>query len=207
MNQPLRTCLSCRRSFWSGGTRTEENYCPACQQEEGLPGESVPVMLSGSTAVRDTLRFVALSALPPENRRPVGKGGGRPGSRKQRRAETVGAQPVESEVSDDSGEAMAPPAVRSLPLSTYRQLGFNCPSCYTVLVIKDPENYDGRAAPCPYCAVNIMPPRIAPSSPFTLVSSPVHTPAALPGRSRSREEAMDDGSASRHPTAVEAELA
>ena len=204
MNQPLRTCLSCRRSFWSGGARTEEIYCPACQQEEGLPGESVPVMLSGSTAVRDTLRFVALSALPPENRHPVRKGGGRPGLRVPRRLMAVRPKPVES---DDSGEAMAPPAVRSLPLSTYRQLGFNCPSCYTVLVIKDPENYDGRAAPCPYCAVNIMPPRIAPSSPFTLVSSPVHTPAALPGRSRSREEAMDDGSASRHPTTVEAEVA
>lgn len=41
-----------------------------------------------------------------------------------------------------------------------RPLGFNCPSCGVVLVIREPDKYDGEAAPCPHCAVNILPPRI-----------------------------------------------
>lgn len=41
-----------------------------------------------------------------------------------------------------------------------RPLGFNCPSCGVVLTIQDPRSYDGRPAPCPQCAVLVVPPRI-----------------------------------------------
>jgi hypothetical protein len=51
------------------------------------------------------------------------------------------------------------------------QLGFNCPSCFAVLFIKNPGEYDGRAAPCPHCQENILAPRVAPASPFVLIAS------------------------------------
>jgi hypothetical protein len=51
------------------------------------------------------------------------------------------------------------------------QLGFNCPSCFAVLFIKNPEEYDGRAAPCPHCQEVILAPRVAPASPFVLIAS------------------------------------
>jgi|GEM_PF-2153964 len=41
-----------------------------------------------------------------------------------------------------------------------RPLGFNCPSCGVVLTIPNPSSYDGRPAPCPQCAVLVVPPRI-----------------------------------------------
>jgi predicted RNA-binding Zn-ribbon protein involved in translation (DUF1610 family) len=41
-----------------------------------------------------------------------------------------------------------------------RPLGFNCPSCGVVLTIPNPSAYDGRPAPCPQCAVMVVPPRI-----------------------------------------------
>ena len=41
-----------------------------------------------------------------------------------------------------------------------RPIGFNCPSCGVVLTIADPGKYDGRPAPCPHCAVLVVPPRI-----------------------------------------------
>ena len=41
-----------------------------------------------------------------------------------------------------------------------RPLGFNCPSCGVVLTIPNPQAYDGRPAPCPGCAVLVLPPRI-----------------------------------------------
>lgn len=41
-----------------------------------------------------------------------------------------------------------------------RALGFNCPACGVVLTISNPTSYDGRPAPCPQCAVMVVPPRI-----------------------------------------------
>jgi hypothetical protein len=67
------------------------------------------------------------------------------------------------------------PVVEVVPREL-KKMGFNCPSCYTVLIIKDPDAYDGRPAPCPYCAVRIIPPRIAPDSPFSLISTPPKNP-------------------------------
>lgn len=43
--------------------------------------------------------------------------------------------------------------------------------------------YDGRAAPCPHCGVTILPPRVAPPSPFLLVA-PAPTGALAPPGSR-----------------------
>jgi hypothetical protein len=44
--------------------------------------------------------------------------------------------------------------------SPFRPLGFNCPACGVSLVVREPEVYDGSAAPCPHCDVHILPPRI-----------------------------------------------
>ncbi len=84
-----------------------------------------------------------------------------------------------------------------------KQLGFNCPSCFTILIIKDPASYDGRAAPCPYCSKVIIPPKVAPESPFTLITHgrPLHlaTQPVLPRRPVSapvpalRPAAVDQG--------------
>lgn len=62
-----------------------------------------------------------------------------------------------------------------LPPPSERQLGFNCPACFSVLIIRDPASYDGRPAPCPTCGSRIVPPRIIPDSPFRVVER-----AALP---------------------------
>jgi hypothetical protein len=68
------------------------------------------------------------------------------------------------------------PALRSakpMPVAHQeRRIGFNCPACLAILVIKQPESYDGTAAPCPNCQSIILPPRVVPSSPFTLASQP-----------------------------------
>ncbi len=69
---------------------------------------------------------------------------------------------------------MAPPATEApgpvmLPDPAARQLGFNCPACFAVLVIKEPATYDGRPAPCPTCGNRILPPQCVPESPFSIV--------------------------------------
>jgi predicted RNA-binding Zn-ribbon protein involved in translation (DUF1610 family) len=45
-----------------------------------------------------------------------------------------------------------------------RPLGFNCPACGVVLVVRKPDDYDGGPAPCPRCGVQILPPRIVHST-------------------------------------------
>lgn len=70
-----------------------------------------------------------------------------------------------------------PPPSMVLPQVLDRQLGFNCPSCFTVLIIRDPAHYDGSPAPCPTCHVRIIPPRCLPDSPFTLVRPARNLPA------------------------------
>jgi hypothetical protein len=70
-----------------------------------------------------------------------------------------------------------------------RPLAFNCPACGVLLVIREPEVYDGAAAPCPHCGVHILPPRIVYSTaPFDL--------HPLPGLS------LSPGSMTRAPRAV-----
>jgi predicted RNA-binding Zn-ribbon protein involved in translation (DUF1610 family) len=61
-----------------------------------------------------------------------------------------------------------------------KKIGFNCPACLAVLIIKQPDNYDGSAAPCPNCGTHILPPRIANVSPFKLLQAT--NPAVSPGR-------------------------
>jgi hypothetical protein len=117
-------------------------------------------------------RFAPLSALPPERRLPA------------RRSE----QPTPSPAPLSNPTAPTPrqlPGVAPVGKSvarTVKQIGFNCPSCLAILIIKQPENYDGQAAPCPSCGVVILPPRIAPASPFTLMAPPSAAPSphALP---------------------------
>ncbi len=81
--------------------------------------------------------------------------------------------------------ALLPPAPVMLPAAQERQLGFNCPACFVVLIIRDPASYDGQPAPCPTCGCRILPPRRMPDSPFTLVHRHPDAPAspwpALPG--------------------------
>ncbi len=53
-----------------------------------------------------------------------------------------------------------PQRTPDLPDTLKRPLGFNCPACGVVLVIREPHNYDGKPAPCPHCAMTILPPRV-----------------------------------------------
>lgn len=106
------------------------------------------------------VRFAPLSSLPPGQRIPT------------RRATTPSAtqQAVISGIEPRQLPGMPPvnPGKLAVP---FKQIGFNCPSCLAILIIKQLETYDGQAAPCPSCGVVILPPRIAaPVSPFTLLS-------------------------------------
>lgn len=82
-------------------------------------------------------------------------------------------------------QSLLPPAPVMLPSAQERQLGFNCPACFVVLIIRDPASYDGQPAPCPTCGCRILPPRRMPDSPFTLVQRRPQAPGppwpALPG--------------------------
>ena len=110
-------------------------------------------------------RFAPLSALPPDKRLPM-------------RRTDAPAPPADQGQSPRPQPRSLPgnPEVKPVP---YKQIGFNCPSCLAILIIKQPENYDGQAAPCPSCGVVILPPRIAPPSPFTLLA-PASQRGALP---------------------------
>jgi hypothetical protein len=72
------------------------------------------------------------------------------------------------------------------PMVAARPVGFNCPACSVVLVVREPHGYDGRPAPCPHCGVFILPPRIATAqSPFNFHPLPGLTstsPASLSPR-------------------------
>jgi hypothetical protein len=114
-------------------------------------------------------RFAPLSALPPDRRLPPRRGVS------QIPSPPLPQQPTHIAPREVPGQGHSNP---SKQLSKVKQIGFNCPSCLAILIIKQPENYDGQAAPCPNCSVVILPPRIAPASPFTLLGSP--TPVAAP---------------------------
>jgi hypothetical protein len=59
----------------------------------------------------------------------------------------------------DSKRSIHPPEI---PAGAAADLpcGFQCPACDVLLTIADPSTYDGRPAPCPQCAVIVIPPRI-----------------------------------------------
>jgi len=158
MSIVVQNCGHCGQAFLPMVENGQaERFCPAClrqAQTAMAPREAAPVPEPPPPA-----RFAPLSALPPD-RRPV-----------DRRQQPPPAQPAPP-------NAMLP---RQLPgmadpkaqrPTVVRQIGFNCPSCMVILIIKQPEDYDGRAAPCPHCGTVILPPRIAPPSPFTVISAP-----------------------------------
>jgi hypothetical protein len=141
----------------------------------GPPTNAVPAA-PATTAVQGHGRFAPLSALPPDKRLPPRRGS----------APVPGAPPPQAPTHiaprEVPGQAHPNP---SRQLSKIKQIGFNCPSCLAILIIKQPENYDGQAAPCPNCNVVILPPRIAPATPFSLLgpptpSAPYPPPAAMP---------------------------
>ncbi len=84
---------------------------------------------------------------------------------------------------------------------TNRPIGFNCPACSVVLVIREPEKYDGQAAPCPHCGVAILPPRVAHGNPFAAHPLPgssglpaaATSPRALPRPERHGKISWRDG--------------
>lgn len=121
-------------------------------------------------------RFAPLSALPPDQRLP------------DRRSEvSPAAAPSGLGPRQLPGVPSAKPVVG---LST-KQIGFNCPSCMAILIIKQPAMYDGGAAPCPGCGVSILPPRIAASSsPFTLLSASRTPPHAMPHSQRPLQSSL-----------------
>ena len=172
MSSPIRACNLCGESFWSTGPQgTAMEVCPICSGLSTAPPEEATEVDEGPP------RFVSLSALPPEKRLQPRRDGTRPGLFVPRRLEgvvTAGAPCPAEPIHLPS----APAPAASMQLVAAPQLGFNCPSCYTVLFIKDPQHYDGRAAPCPHCSVAILPPRVAPPSPFLLIAPPPPAPAA-----------------------------
>ncbi|HEX2750051.1 MAG TPA: hypothetical protein VHM91_18735 [Verrucomicrobiales bacterium] len=130
-------------------------------------------------------RFISLSALPPGNRLPSRNirpraAGLKVPKRLQDTTENGALSRTETRIRPVPIALPERPVPREAFPQEPKQLGFNCPSCYTILIIKDPESYDGRAAPCPYCAVNIVAPRIAKPTPFTLVTVPAPAPKELP---------------------------
>ncbi len=180
---PIPSCNVCGQLYWSMDEATRcGGICSACQALDLPETERSPAVESLASRV-ERLRCMSLSQLPPE-KRPLPR---------REQGLTVPRRPgevcvPEAAVVERSGQPLqttaAPlaPVPAHVPLVSFKQLGFNCPSCYTVLVIKDPENYDGRAAPCPYCSVTILPPRVMPPTPFTLLGRPSEVSAALKPR-------------------------
>ena len=107
---------------------------------------------------------MALSALAPEERLPAAGSAVLP-RRVEARRQPGGVKVVSRVLPAPSQEAPGGARVRAGSAASH-SLGFNCPSCFTVLVIREPELYDGRPAPCPHCGVVIMAPRVAPPQPF-----------------------------------------
>ena len=120
----------------------------------------------GGAVVPDGRRFAALSSLPEGQRLPTRRD---VPLAKHLRQDQRAAQEVreQEEVALRLRGPVTTPVL--LPPAESRQLGFNCPACFMVLIIKDPATYDGRPAPCPTCGTRIQPPQCAPESPFSIV--------------------------------------
>ena len=141
---------------------------------DAMSGRPVQPMSLTPQARASTVRFAPLSAQP--------EGKGLPSRRDQAGpalspSTSISPRQLPGVPHSTAARQTQPTA---LPAPQDKQLGFNCPSCLTILIIKQPQSYDGQAAPCPHCGVVILPPRIASPSPFTLLSS-AGTPTALPG--------------------------
>ena len=201
MTNPIRDCTICGQAFLSVPTHNDAPaVCPECSEITASPEAKV------TEAPPERPRFVALSALPPEKRLPprrtlpdtvapaamqvrtavrpdpITAGDTLPAPRRVEQSRVIAPSLSAPAVPPAVSSPREPVPVPAIP-AALQQIGFNCPSCFTILVIKDPAGYDGRAAPCPYCAVTILPPRVAPPSPFTLVAAePLPPPASNPGR-------------------------
>jgi len=172
MSSPIRACSNCGESFSLVGPEGAiQEVCPVC----AAPAVPEPHAESNRD---DPPRFVSLSELPPDKRMPPRRDH-RPGLFEPRRFEEMAggvvAPPAPSLPAVSSPQPM-PPAP---PMPSGPQLRFNCPSCFTVLLINEPQQYDGHAAPCPHCGVTILPPRVALADPLPLVS-PADAPADAP---------------------------
>jgi hypothetical protein len=178
MIPPLCACHRCGQTFWSmGASEPYGNFCPACR-----PVYPEPVPVRPREPEQAVHRFVSLSSLPPDKRLPGRNEALRTGLKVPRRLQETASEappPAAAEEQPPLPPQALQPVVEVVPRELHK-MGFNCPSCYTVLIIKDPGAYDGRPAPCPYCAVRIIPPRIAPDSPFTLLATPSEALSELP---------------------------
>lgn len=186
----LSKCISCQRVFWPEAGGAGDGSCPDCRRAEST---SEPAAAAPVAAPR---RFVALSRVPEENqpeplRRPIEPRLPTLPGRKEFTPSPVrqsGPPPIpesaQTEVPPQSSAGAGviplpanpsrpePAPVPMIPPGPLPQMAFNCPACFTVLVITNPASYDGAPAPCPYCRTKIAPPRIAQASPFTLLNPP-----------------------------------
>lgn len=163
-----------------GGPAWQDQFCPAPASAAAHPQVAqFPTAPLAPVAPQAPSRFAPLSALPPEKRLPA------------KRAPGILPSPTSAPVTPVP--SIAPrqlPGVQDArahqrPVAM-KNISFNCPSCLAILTIKQPEQYDGQAAPCPNCGVVILPPRIAPVSPFTLLSAPGsgQAPSLMPPQRR-----------------------
>ena len=128
----------------------------------------------GRVTLPDARRFAALSTLPEGRRLPP--------RRDVPLAKHLREEQAALEQTISNPAEILPPVPIPLPPAESRQLGFNCPACFAVLIIKDPTTYDGRPAPCPTCGIRIQPPQCVPESPFSIVHRT--GPLTLPQRHR-----------------------
>jgi len=93
------------------------------------------------------------------------------------------------------GSSAASEMVSRRPTGRELARRFPCPACHVLLTVAHPATYNGQPAPCPNCAVIVIPPRAARIAPapnainlhplpgFTAsAETPVKTPRALPRR-------------------------
>lgn len=156
-----------------GGDAGAGDLCPACDRKAMVAErEAVALGMDGGRGSAADRRFVSLSALPEDQRIPTKRG--LPVGRSLREHVVTAMPPAPP-------PQVPPPAPAPIPAPELRQMGFNCPSCFMILIIREPAAYDGRAAPCPCCGAVIMPPRVAPASPFSIVMRAAGPVPALPG--------------------------
>lgn len=197
MSNLTRDCTICGQAFWSVPSQSDAPaVCSECAEisasgeaQEGEkpaerprfvalsalpPDKRLPPRRTGTVQSPSPAQSPSNAGTPSA---PVMAGSTLPApSRAENSRETAPSLPLSAPVRPlpVPPEALTGPRA-SVPVpatpASLRQIGFNCPSCFTVLVIKDPSSYDGRAAPCPYCAVTILPPRVAPPSPFTVLQA------------------------------------